>query len=492
MRFLFLSVLFVLTMNCCKAQGINNMWMHGYSHLIPNGGTNINLLNGDTSISYNYRNLPFNATHANIADTNGNLLFYTNGIHIYNWLDTAMENGTYINPGFNVTQWLNYGLWIQEGALILPKPNDSLQYYVFHEAYINYIVPGALYSSPLYYSLVDMGYNNGLGKVIQKSIPIINDTLMCGEIVSTKHANGRDYWILVHSLLGNKFYKMLLTPQGISVDTQSIGSNRNLYGGYAKFSLDGSKLAVNSPSTKIDLFDFDRCTGMLSNHININNPDSGWAGVGFSSDGSKLYYTAGLTVYQYDLTAPNIAASVDTVATWDGFFSYPGFPTTFLYPYNGYDGRIYWNCGSSTLHLHRIEFPDKLGDSCMFVQHNILCPTFNAFTQPNHPNYHLGPLVGSPCDTLNLTPGPSPKERGVVRVIPNPIKGNILNIEYPVIKNKNNSLKIFDAQGNNVYIRTLPMWSGMHDFPVPNLSPGLYMIQIIDGENRSYGKFCIF
>nr|MBK9651766.1 T9SS type A sorting domain-containing protein [Bacteroidota bacterium] len=336
-----------------------------------------------------------------------------------------------------------------------------------------------------------MSENSGKGKIIIKGSIILNDTLLPGELVATKHANGRDYWILAHSLWGNTFYKILYSPLGFTVDTQSIGSNRNLYSGYAKFSLDGSKLAVNSPSTKIDLYDFDRCTGMLSNYININNPDSSWRGVDFSNDGTKLYYCSGLRVYQYDLNATNIAASVDTVAEYDGFTSLYGFETTFLYPYNGYDGRIYWNCSNGVLELHRIEFPDKLGDSCMFIQHNILCPTFNAFTQPNHPNYHLGPLVGSPCDTLNLTPGPSPKERGVVRVIPNPIKGNILNIEYPVIKNKNNSLKIFDAQGNNVYIRTLPMWSGMHDFPVPNLSPGLYMIQIIDGENRSYGKFMV-
>ncbi|HRC33027.1 MAG TPA: hypothetical protein PK736_06250, partial [Bacteroidia bacterium] len=93
------------------AQGLNNLWMHGYSNWggIPYGGTNINLYTGDTNIYYHYRNLSLNVTHANIEDTNGNLLFYTNGIHIYNWLDTAMENGKYINPGFNVTQWLNYG-----------------------------------------------------------------------------------------------------------------------------------------------------------------------------------------------------------------------------------------------------------------------------------------------------------------------------------------------------------------------------------------------
>lgn len=39
----------------------------------------------------------------------------------------------------------------------------------------------------------------------------------------------------------------------------------------------------------------------------------------------------------------------------------------------------------------------------MVEQHGITLPTYNASSLPNFPNYRLGPLEGSPCDTLTIT-----------------------------------------------------------------------------------------
>nr|MBK9651764.1 T9SS type A sorting domain-containing protein [Bacteroidota bacterium] len=477
-------------------QGMNNIWQHGYSTYatLPWNGTQMNLFNGDTSIVYHERKMPFNFTLANISDSSGNMLFYSNGISVANKMDSIMVNGDSLNPSANTTAWIDDGMPIPQGNIIIPFPNKPNQYLLFHETFVWHKTLPWSVAPELFYSKIDMSLDSGRGALIQKNMFVINDSIIFGEMVACKHANGRDWWLMNHDFNNDVFYKTLITLDTMITYSQHIGPVRTFFSGFCNFSLDGNKFACVNPDQDLDIYDFDRCSGDLSNRIHIPIADSSvWRTLCFSPDNSKLYVISLLYAYQYDLTAANIASTLDTIAVWDGFYS-PQQPlaAVFNIPYIGYDGRVYVNCANSTFHLHRIEFPDKLGDSCMFTQHNILCPTYNGFTSPNHPNYHLGPLVGSPCDTLNLTPGPSPKERGVVRVIPNPIKGNILNIEYPVIKNKNNSLKIFDAQGNNVYIRTLPMWSGMHDFPVPNLSPGLYMIQIIDGENRSYGKFCIF
>jgi hypothetical protein len=52
--------------------------------------------------------------------------------------------------------------------------------------------------------------------------------------------------------------------------------------------------------------------------------------------------------------------------------------------------------------LHVIHSPDEPGEACQYQQHGITLPTYNSKSIPNHPNYRLGPLDGSPCDTLGL------------------------------------------------------------------------------------------
>jgi PKD repeat protein len=47
----------------------------------------------------------------------------------------------------------------------------------------------------------------------------------------------------------------------------------------------------------------------------------------------------------------------------------------------------------------------------MVEQHGITLPTYNAASLPNFPNYRLGPLDGSPCDTLGLNNEPVAKYR---------------------------------------------------------------------------------
>ncbi len=60
------------------------------------------------------------------------------------------------------------------------------------------------------------------------------------------------------------------------------------------------------------------------------------------------------------------------------------------------------NSASSVNTLHVIHRPDLPGAACRFEQHGIHLPTLNSWNMPNFPYYRLGPLDGSPCDTLGL------------------------------------------------------------------------------------------
>jgi len=115
-----------------------------------------------------------------------------------------------------------------------------------------------------------------------------------------------------------------------------------------------------------------------------------------------LYISSHLKVYQYDLLADDIQATKDTVAIYDGFTSpQPPFGTTFFLAQLAPNGKIYLNANNGGLHMHVINKPDQPGELCDFQQHGIELPTWNSFSMPNFPNYRLGPLFGSPCDTIS-------------------------------------------------------------------------------------------
>ena len=273
----------------------------------------------------------------------------------------------------------------------------------------------SLQSYHFYYSLINMAQNEGLGKVMSKNQVVIDDDLHKGKIVATKHANGRDWWALVRRYGTNEYYKISINPSGvfsgeIIVMGNPIPSNSI---GQAVFSPDGSKYAnvhvTGSAGDPIyvSIYDFDRCSGELSNPIQFTYADTAsCGGIAISPNNRFLYVSSFKYVYQYDLEAEDIEASRITVAVWDGYIE-PGsniMATTFYLMQLAPDGRIYINSNNSAKHLHVIEHPDSLGLACGLCQHCFELPSVNSFSLPNFPNYRLGPLEGSPCDTLRQLP----------------------------------------------------------------------------------------
>lgn len=61
-----------------------------------------------------------------------------------------------------------------------------------------------------------MNLNGGLGSVISKNYILINDSMNVGKIAACKHGNGRDWWIVIHRVNTNRFFKFLLTPYGFT------------------------------------------------------------------------------------------------------------------------------------------------------------------------------------------------------------------------------------------------------------------------------------
>ncbi|MCB0520928.1 MAG: PKD domain-containing protein [Saprospiraceae bacterium] len=206
-------------------------------------------------------------------------------------------------------------------------------------------------------------------------------------------------------------YTLLLTPEGIiNMGKQDIDPGVT-FGkgsvGNAVFSPDGSKYIRHDlyfdPWNEIDIYDFDRCTGKLTHLENIvlNDTSFLYGGSAVSPDSRFLYAVTNKKLYQFDLWATNIEATKTLVGVYDGHLT-DGFHSFFGTPQLGPDGKIYVASAVTDSVMHLINTPNQPGLMSYFTQHSVNLPNFNDKSIPNFPNYRLGPLDGSPCDTLGL------------------------------------------------------------------------------------------
>lgn len=192
---------------------------------------------------------------ATISDTSGNLLFYTNGVTVWNKAHQIMENGTGLNGHISSTQ----------SALIVPWPGNDSLYYIFTTDVVGQY-------KGLQYSLVNINDNNGFGEVISKNTLL--HTPVCEKITATHHNNGKSIWLLSHEFASDTFVLFLINNNGINQCPilQKVGkkygtslSDVTAAQGAMKFSNDG-RLIVSClwSDLNFELYQFDNETGVIS------------------------------------------------------------------------------------------------------------------------------------------------------------------------------------------------------------------------------------
>jgi len=164
LSFLIFSFFFV---QISFAQGQFNNWYCGY-------GTGINFnTSPPSSIAVNPMHTDDNS--ATISDANGNVLFYSNGISVYDRNGNIMPNGSGLigDPSAGQT------------SSIVQMPGSDSLYYLF-------IMDKQAGSNGCSYNVIDMSLNSGLGDIIsgKKSISILAPATE--KIEPIRHANGVD------------------------------------------------------------------------------------------------------------------------------------------------------------------------------------------------------------------------------------------------------------------------------------------------------------
>ena len=195
------------------------------------------------------KEMQINFTGAVISNSDGELLFYTNGCYIANNEHKMMENGDGLNPGLGYD--LNCavgGYTVVQGALILPIPESNNEYLIFHTQLKVVSNPTDLLPF-LLYTRVDMTANGDLGRVIEKNMPVLSDTLDAGLLTAVKHVNNKDWWIIVAERFSSRHYRMLITEHGISSITEQVAGLPSTFGGQGGGWLFFRLTAINSSNT---------------------------------------------------------------------------------------------------------------------------------------------------------------------------------------------------------------------------------------------------
>ncbi|MBL7830083.1 MAG: T9SS type A sorting domain-containing protein [Saprospiraceae bacterium] len=435
------------------------------------------------------------------SDKEGNLKFISNGIRIFNSTLEVMENGDTINPGYiwNKTSKQYNGYPATHNVLGLPAPGqeDDFAYMVHYgvDTCKNcYPLPN-YFASPMYYSKLDLQANGGLGKVVEKNVIMAEGRFL--PYSATRHANGRDWWLVVPEENKNIYCRWLLTPEGFKGPwKQQIGpipnDNKSQYLLFSCFSPQGDRFAAGWQSKEMVVFDFDRCTGLLDSPRTLSLNEPGYevwniyrGCLCFSSSGRFCYINCGNRVFQVDLEESNL--SLDTIGTCQECNDCEGSIGQSIPGGDGYeanmqlapDGNIYFSQFQPHKCIFRIANSDKKYPDNDVKVEQVSTPFLQAVGMPFYINYRLGALAGSPCDTLTSTSNQSDKGYGL-KLYPNPAKGDIsIDITLPRYNLQHSAtLMIFDLLGREVYSHEFSQYSYMHTIASGSLVPGLYFASL--------------
>lgn len=321
---------------------------------------------------------------ASICDTEGNLLFYSNGGDapyvggIWNREHNLMPNGDLDGSGGCGSSF--------QSSLVVPHPKYEEKYYLFTTDCIENNSTGGLR-----YSIIDMSLDGGKGDVAVKDVLLT--TPVDESLTAVQHANGRDFWVICHKLHTDSFYVYHLTAHGITgLMKWKIGPTTPDYAGALKVSTNGERL-VYSGLNFTALFHFNNQTGRISDYEDLGVASYSAC---FSPNCELLYVANGVNrkIFQFDLLQRDVAASAVIVGTTVS----TGFGGMQLGP----DDRIYVARFVTSTHLGVIMNPNIKGTNCSYVDDGIHLGGKNGKGGlPNYVNNMVGECLSYPVENIS-------------------------------------------------------------------------------------------
>ena len=445
-----------------------------------------------------------------ISDSSGNLKLYAATLHYLNndWDTRIFNSNNQIVPGCDSITGQN---WYAE-LIILPKPGTSDQYYLFSVG-----IDGTN-NGGCYYSIVDKSLNSGQGGMLAQNIQI-NNAVSGDCLTAVKHGNGRDWWVInklsTHTTSShlNRFYVYYFTEDSVyAPQVQDLFGASDADVQKIIWTSLGEKFMLINPAGYMSEFNFDRCTGTITLARNIFSEQTSnynryfWEGSYSPSDEifyvstAPVYNTDSLYLLQYDLNALDIPLSCDTL---DRFFNPVLSGAVRLGPDNKIYFSRYYNWGFPYYpypdsvrnyvneNLSVINNPDSLGSSCDYQPFSFdLGGKRTYHGLPNNPNYSLGPLTGSLCDTIVAATNEIYERHGIILISPNPAS-NVVYINSKYLKGTVADIKVFNSVGKCVYEQRLEVYPGGYatiGMNVSSFTKGMYVVSLQTQKEILYGK----
>lgn len=402
---------------------------------------------------------------ASMSDENGNLLFYSDGVKLWDWQHNVVSSSLMGHQSST------------NSVLIVPVPATSDEYYLFTlDAMQNNLDNG------LVFNRIKACRDNGVSIVLANQFLSSN---MTEKMTAIRHQNGQDYWLVTHEFATDVFKVYLVNEQGVSLDGMYScgaihGPELSAAVGQMKASPDGNFIVANlSNKQRTDIVSFDKVQGSVSCLLSFP-PDTSSSGnfrsiygVSFSQNSRYLYISGGarFRLWQFDMN--ELATSTDAFYNSKYTLSDDQFQsnTSFHQLQLGPDGKIY--CASwNNEHLAVIHEPDLGGLACAFED--------SAIVLENQGNYGLPAFIDSYdytisgiCDTgVGVEDA---KEQTDLNFYPNPT-ANQLNINLSPNQNAM-AVGMLDMLGREVLRQPFTT-----QLDVSHLPAGNYVLTVYTGD----------
>ncbi len=296
------------------------------------------------------------------------------------------------------------------------------------------------------------------------------------------------------------------SPDTIVLDhIQTIGDSTgewDTYGG-GRFSPRGDKIAFTCATQYPQLFDFDRCTGYLSNPLKLQTPaydrlgnevytsvDTPFGGlyINFSPSGKFIYFNTLWRIEQYDISSGIADSNLKTryvVDQWDSAF-WKEYQTNEPFDNSivAINNKMYFSLFNPPWvnFLHVAHHPDSAGAACGYKRCDFqLGMPDGGSPLPNVPYYSLKTMKDSPCDTIGKYVPPKPVV--VFALYPNPATQEV-TIEVPDTA----SVVFYDMAGRVVARYTAIQKQQLY---VGNLASGVYNVEVRYGGRKEKRKLIL-
>jgi hypothetical protein len=266
-------------------------------------------------------------------------------------------------------------------------------------------------------------------------------------------------------------------------------------GGTARFSPDGTKYAYFNRWANLHLYDFDRVSGLLSNHQKIQIFDTPadtfnhqFGSVEWSPNSRFAYITNRDSLHQIDTWEEDIEDDgIRLIDIYNGTLD--PFATNFFVMALAPDCRIYMCSTNGSNSFHVINEPDELGPACDFVQNSIKLPrAAGSANLPLHPRWRVD--EEDKCDpSITSIFGELVYYRRDLKIYPNPAI-DLITIEIPENIGEA-SFVIYNQLGEILFSEIINRGRSTIIKDINNFPSGIYNVELVPKINRErifYGK----